>query len=122
MSTLAQACDAVLERVTTGAERVPGVVAMVTNETENIYEGAAGVRRWGSDDPMTEDTVFAILSTSKAVGGTAVLQCVEEGLLDFDAPAKSYAPEIGDLQVWKALTRTGTRNCVHPGAISQRAC
>ena len=107
MSTLAQACDAVLERVTTGAERVPGVVAMVTNETENIYEGAAGVRRWGSDDPMSDDTVFAVLSTSKVVGGTAVLQCVEEGLLDFDAPAKNYAPEIGDLQVLEGFDADG---------------
>ena len=122
MSTLAQACDAVLERVTTGAERVPGVVAMVTNETENIYEGAAGVRRWGSDDPMSDDTVFAVLSTSKAVGGTAVLQCVEEGLLDFDAPAKNYAPEIGDLQVLEGFDADGNPQLVHPSAISQRAC
>jgi methyl acetate hydrolase len=72
---------------------------MVTDEKENIYEGAAGLRRVGSDDPMSDDTVFAIFSTSKAVGGTAVMQCVEEGLLDLDAPAKDYTPAIGELQV-----------------------
>ena len=86
MKNLIQACDAVLENVTAGEERVPGVVAMVTNDEEDIYAGAAGVRRWGSDDPMSTDTVFAILSTSKAVGATAALQCWEEGLLDLDAP------------------------------------
>ena len=41
---------------------------------------------------MTADSVFAIFSTTKAITGTAVLQCVEEGLLDLDAPAKKYGP------------------------------
>ena len=39
------------------------------------------------------------LSTTKAIGGTACLQLVEDGLLDLDAPAKEYIPAIGDLQV-----------------------
>ena len=73
MVDMQQACDAVLKGVTTGTERVPGVIAMVTDEKENIYEGAAGLRSIGSEDPMSDDTVFAILSTSKAIGGTAVL-------------------------------------------------
>ena len=107
MINLKQVCDAVIEGVTTGAERVPGVVAMVTDEKENIYEGIAGLRRLGGDDPMSDDTVFAILSTSKAIGGTAVLQCVEEGLLDLDAPAKDYTPEIGELQVLDGFDAKG---------------
>ena len=61
----------------------------------------------GSDDPMSDDTVFAILSTSKAIGGTAVMQCVEEGLLDLDAPAKDYTPEIGELQVLDGFDAEG---------------
>ena len=122
MINLKQVCDAVIEGVTTGAARVPGVVAMVTDEKENIYEGIAGLRRLGGDDPMSDDTVFAILSTSKAIGGTAVLQCVEEGLLDLDAPAKDYTPEIGELQFWIALTRKGIRICVRPNAISPLEC
>jgi methyl acetate hydrolase len=56
---------------------------------------------------MTEDTVFAIFSTTKAIGGTAVMQCVEEGLLDLDAPAKDYAPGIGDLQVLDGFDGAG---------------
>lgn len=57
---------------------------------------------------MTLDSVFAIFSTTKAVGGTAVMQCVEEGLLDLDAPAKEYAPEIGELQVLDGFDSDGT--------------
>ena len=90
--------DAVLNGLVSGTSRVPGVVAMVTDRDGDIYSGAAGERRIGGD-PMTEDTVFAIFSTTKAIAGTTALQCVEEGLLDLDAPAKEYAPAIGNLQV-----------------------
>ena len=41
--------------------------------------------------------MFAIFSTTKAITGTAILQCVEDGELDLDAPAKTYVPEIGQL-------------------------
>ena len=37
--------DAILQRVTTGKPKVPGVVAMITDRSTNIYEGAAGLRR-----------------------------------------------------------------------------
>ncbi|MCX6475156.1 serine hydrolase domain-containing protein [Rhodococcus sp. (in: high G+C Gram-positive bacteria)] len=88
-----------LARATQGADRVPGVVAMITDREGNIYEGAAGERALGHGEPMTLDTTFALFSTTKAITGTAVLQCVEEGLLDLDAPAATYVPDIGELKV-----------------------
>ncbi|MFK4358957.1 methyl acetate hydrolase [Rhodococcus sp. 27YEA6] len=94
-----QRLDDVLARATQGADRVPGVVAMITDREGNIYEGAAGERTLGSGVPMTLDTTFALFSTTKAITGTAVLQCVEEGLLDLDAPAATYVPDIGELKV-----------------------
>lgn len=99
--------DAILARITEGSARVPGVVAMVTDRDANTYEAAAGSRNLGSGEPMTLDSVFAIFSTTKAVGGTAVMQCVEEGLLDLDAPARDYAPEIGELQVLEGFDADG---------------
>ncbi|MGN1288007.1 MAG: serine hydrolase domain-containing protein, partial [Bradyrhizobium sp.] len=56
---------------------------------------------------MTTDSVFAIFSTTKAITGTAVLQLVEEGKLDLDAPAKTYAPDIGKLQVIEGFDDKG---------------
>ncbi|MFM2279222.1 MAG: hypothetical protein RLZZ444_1453 [Pseudomonadota bacterium] len=100
--------DRVLSDVTGDGVRVPGVVAMVTDRNADIYEGAAGVRRLGSPEPMTADTVFAIFSTTKAIAGTAVMQCVEEGLLDLDAPARTYVPDIGRLQVLDGFEADGT--------------
>lgn len=106
MTGLDSACDAVLARVVSGDPRVPGVVAMVTDRERDVYAGAAGERTLGGA-PMTRDTVFAIFSTTKAVTGTAALQCVEEGLLDLDAPAKDYAPAIGKLQVLEGFEADG---------------
>ena len=101
------AADAILKGVVDSDPRVPGVVAMATDRRANIYEGAAGVRTMGADQPMTTDTVFAIFSTTKAITGTAALQLVEEGRLDLDAPAKTYAPEIGKLQVIEGFDANG---------------
>lgn len=101
------AADAVLHGVVTSTPRVPGVVAMVTDRHRNIYEGAAGKRRLDQPADMTTDSIFAIFSTTKAITGTAVLQLVEEGKLDLDAPARRYAPEIGKLQVIEGFSANG---------------
>lgn len=106
MTDLKTACDRVLQGVTSGDPRVPGVVAMVTDRDGDIYCGAAGERVLGGA-PMTPDTVFAIFSTTKAIAATAALQCVEEGLLDLDAPASTYAPAIGRLQVIEGFDSEG---------------
>src|SRR5258708_5938753 len=98
-NNLKSACDGILQKVVTGKDRVPGVVAMITDRSANICEGSAGERILGGSQAMTPDTVFAIFSTTKAITGTAVLQCVEEGKLDLDAPAKTYVPDIGKLEV-----------------------
>ncbi|MGI9412022.1 MAG: serine hydrolase domain-containing protein [Hyphomicrobiales bacterium] len=93
------AADTILNGVVTSDPGVPGVVAMVADRNGNIYEGAAGKRTLGGDADMTTDSAFAIFSTTKAITGTAVLQLVEEGKLDLDAPARTYAPDIGELKV-----------------------
>ena len=91
--------DSVLQRVVSRTPRVPGVVAIATDRSSNIYEGAAGKRALGQDADMTTDSVFAIFSTTKAITGTAALQLMEEGKLDLDAPTKRFAPDIAKLQV-----------------------
>src|SRR6266404_6130838 len=106
-NNLKSACDAILKRMVSGSPRVPGVVAMATDRKANIYEGAAGKRVLGQDAEMTADSVFGIFSTTKAITGTAIMQCVEEGRLDLDAPAKKYAPDIGTLQVLEGFDDAG---------------
>ena len=60
------ACDGILQKVVTGKDRVPGVVAMITDRSANIYEGAAGERILGASQAMTTDTAFAIFSIRRA--------------------------------------------------------
>src|SRR3954454_9659189 len=104
---LNSAVDADLNGSVAASPRVPGVGAMATDRSGTIYEGAAGKRVLGQDADMTTDSVFAIFSTTKAITGTAVLQCVEEGKLDMDAPAKSYLPDIGKLEVLEGFDADG---------------
>ncbi|NOJ46191.1 serine hydrolase domain-containing protein [Bradyrhizobium archetypum] len=99
--------NAVLEEVVASNPGVPGVVAMVTDRHRNIYEGAAGKRRLDQAADMTTDSVFAIFSTTKAITGTAILQLVEQGELDLDAPARTYTPDIGKLQVIEGFDANG---------------
>ncbi len=111
MKDLKSPADAILHRVVSGAARVPGVVAIATDRHGTTYEGAAGERvlgqGTGNAGAMTTDTVFAIFSTTKAITGTACLQLAEEGRLDLDAPAKTYAPAIGALQVLDGFDAAG---------------
>jgi methyl acetate hydrolase len=97
----------VLDSAVAATPGVPGVVAMVTDRQGNVFEGAAGRRRLDRPDPMTTDSVFALFSTTKAITGTAALQLVEEGRLDLDAPAKTYVPELGRLQVIEGFDERG---------------
>ncbi len=102
-----EAADRILRDVAERENGVPGVVAMATSREGNFYEGAAGKRELGKEAAMTTDTVFAIYSCTKAITGVAVMQLVEEGILDFDSPAKEYAPEISDIQVLEGFDAEG---------------
>ena len=103
---LASACDAVLAAAIENG--VPGVVAMATDRSANVYEGTAGRRSRGGDQAMTTDTVMAIFSTTKAITGTTALQLVESGDLDLDAPAREYVPALGEIQVLDGFEDDGT--------------
>jgi methyl acetate hydrolase len=89
------------EVLRTAVERgdVPGVVAMAANDDGPIYEGAAGLREAGRDDPITPDTMLRIASMTKMVTTVAALRLFEQGKLDLDAPVETYRPEFADLQV-----------------------
>jgi methyl acetate hydrolase len=108
LHNLKLAADEVLNAAVASNPGVPGVAAVVTDRQGNIYEGAAGKRTLGGDVDMTPNSVFAIFSTTKAITGTGALQLLEEGKLDLDAPARTYAPAIGELKVLDGFDADGT--------------
>lgn len=101
------ALDGLLTQATRRHGGIPGVVAMVTDRQRNTYEGAAGTRQLGQDQPMTTDAVFAIFSTTKALTGTLLMQLVEEGKVRLEDEAGRHVPEIDELQVLEGFDDAG---------------
>lgn len=95
---MTNAIDQVLRRATNAGD-IPGVVAMVANDRDVIYEGAFGKRNLNMAVPMTMDTVFRIASMTKAVTSVAAMQLVEQSKLQLDQTVASVIPAFGELQV-----------------------
>lgn len=92
-----------------GIERgaAPGAVAIVVDTDGVRYEGSAGERALGSGVEMTNDTVGAIFSMTKAITGLAAMQMVERGQLDLDAPAGTVCKELGEVTVLDGFSDDG---------------
>jgi CubicO group peptidase (beta-lactamase class C family) len=104
--SLKQDADALLKKATDSGD-VPGVVAMATDRTGSLYEGAFGKRVLGQDAAMTPDTVVWIASMTKALTGAAAMQQVERGKLDLESPASKWVPELAAVEVLEGFDATG---------------
>ncbi|MFD1044707.1 serine hydrolase domain-containing protein [Kibdelosporangium lantanae] len=80
-----------------GANHVPGFVAGVYQAGEQVVV-AHGTANLTTGAPMLPDTGFLFGSVTKVLTTTLVLQQVERGVLDLDAPVVRYLPEftLGD--------------------------
>ena len=82
---------------------VPGVVALVVDREQVLYQGAFGVADVATGRPLTADALFRIASMTKAITSVALMQLVEQGRLDLDDPAEKYLPELVGLQVFESF-------------------
>ncbi|KAI2618278.1 beta-lactamase/transpeptidase-like protein [Hypomontagnella submonticulosa] len=77
---------------------LPGVSAFAGDKDGKVLYsksfGKASLKE-GTDKPFTESTIAAIASMSKLMTSIAVLQCVEDGIIDLDKDVKPLLPEIG---------------------------
>jgi CubicO group peptidase (beta-lactamase class C family) len=74
------------------AGRLPGLAATVLRGGEPVWTHVEG---WANVDkrlPVERDTIFMLASVSKTVVATAVMQAVEQGLLDLDADVNDVLP------------------------------
>jgi CubicO group peptidase (beta-lactamase class C family) len=78
---------------------VPHVAAIAADRDGVIYQGAAGPRAVGENDPVGVDSIFRIMSMTKMPCTVAALQQVEQGRLDLRAPVADYCPEFADVPV-----------------------
>ncbi len=78
---------------------MPGAVLIVATPTEILSTESIGWADVASKTPINENTQFWIASNTKAVVAAATMICVDEGLLDLDAPVEQYLPQLKDLKV-----------------------
>ena len=85
---------------------VPGVGVALISGGEVVYAGGLGVRDTTTGAPVTADTLFAIGSTTKSFTALGIMQLVDEGLVDLDAPVITYLPtfRLADADATQTLT------------------
>ncbi|MEL6254125.1 MAG: serine hydrolase [Bacteroidota bacterium] len=74
--------------------KVPGVgIAIVFNQ-EILYTGGLGFREVENQIPVEKHTLFSIGSNTKAFTGILAAKLVDQELMDWDEPLKTYIPEF----------------------------
>jgi methyl acetate hydrolase len=101
-----EAIEAAL-RNAVAANDVAGVVAVGADQDGVVYEGTFGKADVGTGAPMTADTVFWLLSMTKAFTATACMQLVEQGRLHPEDDALKYLPELAAPMVLEGFDADG---------------
>ena len=85
--------------------KVPGASLGIARGDE-LIELTTGVANINTGVPVTPNTLFQIGSNTKLYTGTLVMQLVDEGLIDLDAPVKKYIPDLklGDAKALPKIT------------------
>lgn len=74
--------------------KVPGIGIGVVKDGEVILTAGYGLRDIEQKLPVTENTIFAIGSSSKAFAAASVALMVDDGKLDWDKPVRDYLPNF----------------------------
>ncbi|TCR73376.1 serine hydrolase domain-containing protein [Rhizobium sp. BK376] len=86
---------------------VAGAVAMAATQKGMIYEGLFGKANPEAGAPMQPDTVFWLLSMTKAITATACMQLIEQGRLKLDDDASKYLPQLAAPKVLVGFDANG---------------
>jgi len=74
--------------------QIPGLSLAIVKEGKIVYAKGFGVKEWGKEELVDENTIFAIGSNTKAFLATSAVMLQNEGKLDLDAPVKNYFPQL----------------------------
>ncbi|MHC4945828.1 MAG: serine hydrolase, partial [Planctomycetota bacterium] len=73
-------------------QHIPGMAIAVVKDDEVILARGFGMANLEAERPATEETLFAVGSTSKAFTATLIGMLVDEGKLDWDDPVTRFLP------------------------------
>jgi CubicO group peptidase (beta-lactamase class C family) len=71
---------------------IPGLALAVATADKVVYAEAFGVRNVDSGEALRPESLFHMASVSKPFVAMAVMQLVERGKVDLDAPVTTYLP------------------------------
>ena len=87
-----------------GAVPAAGLAVSVTDRRRTLYVGGLGYADMAARRPVLADTTFQIGSIGKSMTALAVLQLVEAGRLDLDAPVSTHLPWFAMPSRYGAIT------------------
>lgn len=79
---------------------IPGMAIAIVRGDEIIYKKGFGVRRLGGNDPVNEETLFQVGSTSKAFTTALVAMMVDEGKVDWNDHVVDHLPDFMMFDPW----------------------
>lgn len=74
---------------------LPALSIALVDDQEIVWAEGFGLATPGDSVPATDETVYRVGSVSKLFTDIAVMQLVERGELDLDAPVSTYLPDFG---------------------------
>lgn len=80
---------------------IAGQAVLVAHNGQVLYQGASGERDRATHTPAAVDSIFAAQSMAKLLTSTLVMQLVDQGKVDLDAPASRYVPDLPT--AWQAI-------------------
>src|SRR5919205_3824591 len=93
--------------------RTPGLSVVVVDGNQVLFSRGYGFADREAGTPMTPDTLVQIASANKGMIALAMMQLVERGLVDLDAPVTRYLPTFSmdderaaDITVRQVLSHT----------------
>ena len=88
------------------ARGIPGAVCGMVNSDGEVTVATSGTANLATGLPVVRETLFQAGSIGKSYTATAIMQLVDEALLDLDVPLRTYLPDLrfDDAAVSKSLT------------------
>src|SRR5918995_5821768 len=89
--------------------RIPGMSAAIAQDGRVIWAHGFGMANIERDVVATSDTIYPLSSLTKTFTSTVLLQLVDEGRLELDAPISAFGITLErtqPVQVWHLLSHT----------------
>jgi CubicO group peptidase (beta-lactamase class C family) len=99
-AAFAQLAPRVIERIEAAistemaSQSIPALSVAVATDDELRWSAGYGMSDLENFVPAKASTVYRLASISKPITATALLQLVEQGRVDLDAPVQTYLPEF----------------------------